>query len=79
MVVRGQDTNWFLAGDTSYTQSLMLARQVDGIAPDDDEARETLGRIRALAGEMPLVYLPSHDPEAARRLEEGELVPGTTP
>lgn len=39
-----------------------------GVSPDENVARETLGRIRALASERDLVYLPAHDPDAAGRL-----------
>jgi hypothetical protein len=33
-------------------------------------------RIRDYASERPLVYLPSHDPEAGQRLEAREPVGG---
>jgi N-acyl homoserine lactone hydrolase len=58
----------FLAGDTSYTQELMLAGAVDGVSPDPGKARETLGRIRRFTQEDRVVYLPAHDPQAAERL-----------
>jgi glyoxylase-like metal-dependent hydrolase (beta-lactamase superfamily II) len=58
----------FFAGDASYAQDLMLRGAVDGVAPDPEQAHETLVRIRRLAEEKPVVYLPAHDPEAADRL-----------
>jgi N-acyl homoserine lactone hydrolase len=64
----------FFAGDTSYTEALMVAQTIDGVAPDERAARETLHRIRELARERPLVYLPSHDPEAATRLDARQIV-----
>jgi N-acyl homoserine lactone hydrolase len=64
----------FFAGDTSYTEALMVAEAIDGVAPAEQAARETLHRIRALARERPLVYLPSHDPEAATRSDARQLV-----
>jgi len=60
--------SFFLAGDTSYNQGLLLAGKVDGVSPDENVSRQTMGRIVALATERPLVYLPSHDPDAAERL-----------
>jgi N-acyl homoserine lactone hydrolase len=72
VVVRTGEMTYFLAGDTSYTESLMLAGRVDGISPDDDAARETLRRIRLLAEQEPLVYLPAHDPDSADRLLNGQ-------
>jgi N-acyl homoserine lactone hydrolase len=64
----------FFAGDTSYTEALMVDQTIDGVAPDERAARETLHRIRELARERPLVYLPSHDPEAATRLDARQIV-----
>jgi N-acyl homoserine lactone hydrolase len=75
VAVEDGDTVVFLAGDASYTQALMLAGRADGVAPRRSPAVETLGRIRRLAAERPTVYLPSHDPDSARRLEVRETVP----
>jgi N-acyl homoserine lactone hydrolase len=62
------DGRLFFAGDTSYTEALMLAGAVDGVAPDPAQARETLERIGRFAREQRVVYLPAHDPGAAERL-----------
>ncbi len=59
-----------LAGDTSYTQDLLLAGKVDGVSPNEELARQTLRNIRELARQQPLVYLPSHDTESELRLEK---------
>lgn len=59
----------FFAGDTSYTERLLMEDALDGVAPDPKAARETMARIRELAAERPTVYLPAHDPEAGERLE----------
>jgi glyoxylase-like metal-dependent hydrolase (beta-lactamase superfamily II) len=59
----------FLAGDSSYTEPLMVRGVVDGVSPDDAEARQTLSRIRAFALRRHVVYLPSHDPGSVDRLE----------
>ncbi|MGO9902295.1 MAG: N-acyl homoserine lactonase family protein [Solirubrobacteraceae bacterium] len=64
----------FFAGDSSYTQTLMVEDAIDGVAPDEWAARETLRRIRELAREQPVVYLPTHDPDSADRLETRQLV-----
>jgi glyoxylase-like metal-dependent hydrolase (beta-lactamase superfamily II) len=63
-----EDRFLFFAGDASYTQGLMLAGAVDGVAPDPGKARETLDRIRRFTQDEQVVYLPAHDPEAADRL-----------
>jgi N-acyl homoserine lactone hydrolase len=78
VVVRTDEVTYFLAGDTSYTQALMVEDHVDGVAPDEVAARDTLCRIRALAKQEPLVYLPAHDPAAAERLlaKQTVVIPG---
>ena len=68
VVVEADDCTYLLAGDASYSEELMLAGVVDGVAADDAEARLTLDRIRALAAERRVVYLPSHDPGSVERL-----------
>jgi glyoxylase-like metal-dependent hydrolase (beta-lactamase superfamily II) len=75
VVVRDGGETTFIAGDASYTQALMLEGCVDGVAPDETAARETLTRIRQFVSQAPTVYLPSHDPEAARRLRERRVAP----
>lgn len=63
----------FFAGDTSYTEANLYDGVVDGVASlggGEDTAAETLARIRSLAEERRMVYLPSHDPDAGRRLKE---------
>ncbi len=68
VVLRDNGLTYFFAGDTSYTQQLMLDQQIDGVSLDPQSLRRTLQRIRRLAEQTPLVYLPSHDPESAKRL-----------
>jgi N-acyl homoserine lactone hydrolase len=72
------ETVVFLAGDASYTQSLMLEGRSDGVAPKPSQAVETLVRIQRLVAERPTVYLPSHDPQSAARLAAREPAPGST-
>ena len=60
-----------LAGDTSYTQGLLIDGKVDGVSPNEEISLDTMGRIIELARQQPLVYLPSHDPDSVTRLEGG--------
>ena len=64
----------FLAGDSSYTQELMLRGIVDGPSPEDAVAQLTHERIRTLAAQLPTVYLVAHDPETADRLAERRVI-----
>jgi glyoxylase-like metal-dependent hydrolase (beta-lactamase superfamily II) len=69
-----------LAGDTSYTQQLMLDEVLDGVAPNDQVYRQTSHRIHTYAQQMSTVYLPTHDPDSAQRLAARTTVafPNTT-
>lgn len=70
VVVSDEAQTVFLAGDASYTEALMLSLNIDGVAPDERAARQTLARIRQFVGQTPTIYLPSHDPAAAMRLRD---------
>ena len=74
VVLEEGEQSIFFAGDTSYTQALMVEGVVDGVSGDLEVARQSLQRIQAHARERPIVYLPSHDPESARRLEDRRTV-----
>jgi glyoxylase-like metal-dependent hydrolase (beta-lactamase superfamily II) len=74
VVVRDGDLAYFLAGDASYTQALMLSGTVDGIAPDAAVARRTFETIQQFARATPTVYLPTHDPESPARLAARQTV-----
>lgn len=74
VIVRDGDTQIMLAGDASYLQRTMLNGTIDGISPDEGVARATLADIRQLCGQRPTVYLPTHDPQAAQRLDERATV-----
>lgn len=69
VIVRTDGESYFLAGDTSYTQQLLLQRKVDGVSPRPRVAADTIARILEYARETKTVYLPSHDPECVQRLE----------
>ena len=75
VIVREGATALFLAGDTSYTEALMREGAIDGVAPHEALARATVQRIQRYAGDVPTVYLPSHDPEAEARLAARRIVP----
>lgn len=68
VAVLDNDATVLIAGDSSYTEDAMLRGVVDGVAPDDHDARETLARIAEYAATTPTIYLTSHDPETATRL-----------
>ncbi len=64
----------FFAGDASYTEDLLIADQADGVGPDPAAQHDTHHRILAYAAQQPTVYLPSHDPESAARLDSRQII-----
>jgi len=70
VIVRDGEEEILVAGDASYLESTMLRGAVDGVSPDEAEAAATLAAIRQLCAQHPTVYLPTHDPQSAERLEQ---------
>jgi N-acyl homoserine lactone hydrolase len=68
VAVHADDTIFFLAGDTSYNEELMLSGRVDGVSADERVSIATLDAIRQLAQSRPTIYLPTHDPNSGARL-----------
>ncbi len=58
-----------LAGDSTDSVEQLHALRADAVSPDTAVAIETMRNILAHAAQNPTVYLPSHDPESAARLE----------
>ena len=77
VIVKTDGVSFFLAGDTSYAQDLLLERQVDGVSQNVDVALRTIDTILRYAQAEPTVYLPSHDPQSAERLTNRQTVQPT--
>ena len=75
IIVEDGPANVFIAGDVSYTQQYLLDQVVDGVSPDPQQAAQTMATTLAYVQSQPTVYLPSHDPDSARRLHQREIVP----
>jgi N-acyl homoserine lactone hydrolase len=75
VIVQEDDNVVLFGGDSSYAQELMLRGVIDGVAPDEREARLTVERIQTFARSRRTVYLPAHDPGTGPRLERREAVP----
>jgi N-acyl homoserine lactone hydrolase len=63
-----------LAGDVTDTLEQLHAQRADAIGPDPEVHRATLARILEHCRTHPTVFLPSHDPDSARRLREASTV-----
>ena len=66
-----------LAGDATDSLEQLHARRPDAVGPDPAVHVATLDTILAHCAAHPTVYLPSHDPDSAKRLRDSTLV--TTP
>ncbi|MCL4299555.1 MAG: N-acyl homoserine lactonase family protein [Anaerolineae bacterium] len=77
VLVTTPDLTYFLAGDASYTQELMLRQQVDGVSNDRVTAQQTLEWVHCYCHTTSTVYLPSHDPDALDRLANRQVVAPT--
>lgn len=77
VIVTDGDREIFLAGDTSYTQGALVDEAVDGVSSmggGEDAALTSIRRVKQLAQEVELVYLPSHDPGSSERLESRAIL-----
>jgi glyoxylase-like metal-dependent hydrolase (beta-lactamase superfamily II) len=70
VILEDGDRTVFIAGDASYNEETMLNGAIDGVSGSEDQAAATLAAIWAFVEARPTVYLPAHDPDAARRLAE---------
>jgi N-acyl homoserine lactone hydrolase len=70
VILQTDETDSFFAGDTSYSEDLLLQQTVDGVAPDEAAARQSLANALSYVQQRPTIYLPSHDPEAGKRLAQ---------
>jgi glyoxylase-like metal-dependent hydrolase (beta-lactamase superfamily II) len=68
VIVKIEGVSYFLAGDTSYAEELLLERHPDGVSANTEIAVQTMDKILHYAEVEPTVYLPSHDPLSGERL-----------
>lgn len=75
IILRRGGFSYIFAGDAVYNQGQLLAGELAGAHMDARRAADSIGRLKAIAQNNPTVLLPTHDPDAARRLAENEIVP----
>lgn len=74
VIVKVDGISYFIAGDTSYSEGLLLERHPDGVSPNVEAAMATMDRILRYAQAEPTVYLPSHDPLSGDRLRHKQIL-----
>lgn len=76
VIVKIDGISYFLAGDTSYSEDLLVGKHPDGVSQNPEIAVQTMEKILRYAEIEPTIYLPSHDPLSRERfLEKRMLTP----
>ena len=75
VVIEQGDQVIFVAGDSAYTQDLLLHDVIDGVGPSPELEHDSHRRILELAARIPTIFLPSHDPDGEKRLQQRITVP----
>jgi N-acyl homoserine lactone hydrolase len=73
VIVDCGDVAIFLAGDATYSEAQLIGRWADGVSPRPEVQLQTLDTIKWFVQSRPTVYLPSHDPESAKRLQARQV------
>jgi N-acyl homoserine lactone hydrolase len=68
VIVKIDGISYFLAGDTSYSEDLLIGKRPDGVSQSAEIAVQTMDKILRYAEAEPTIYLPSHDPLSGDRL-----------
>jgi N-acyl homoserine lactone hydrolase len=75
IILRRGGFSYIFAGDAAYNQGQLLSGELAGAHMDARRAADSIGRLKSFAQNNPTVLLPTHDPGAAQRLAENEIVP----
>jgi glyoxylase-like metal-dependent hydrolase (beta-lactamase superfamily II) len=70
VLFKTDDFDILFAGDVSYNQEQLLQGDIPGINVDYKKTKRTYENITSYAQQKRLIFLPSHDRDAARRLNE---------
>jgi N-acyl homoserine lactone hydrolase len=74
VLVQEGDIFIMFAGDTSFDLAGLYSNTISGVTHSAKAERETRQQIRDFAKDHPLVYLPSHDSDSARRFHTREVI-----
>lgn len=68
VLMKTDEGHILFAGDVSYKHQQLLDNQFGGSNVDYVQSQKTYDRILSYAEKYPLIYLPSHDDDSAKRL-----------
>ena len=69
LIYQQEDQTFVFAGDMAYTDHALYNRTLDGVTEDLDLAALSMQQMSEFITAYDAVFLPSHDPESANRLE----------
>jgi len=65
----------FIGGDVTYNEAALITQDFQGPSDAPNQQPQTLAKVLEYTQQYPTVYLPSHDPEGAKRLANAQIVP----
>lgn len=74
VIVSDDHVDYMLAGDVAYSIDQLFNNQPSGIAADWAGGQQSFKHIKQYASERPLVFLPTHDHESAKRLTNATVL-----
>jgi N-acyl homoserine lactone hydrolase len=74
VLLRTDHEHILFAGDVSYKHQQLIDNQFAGSTVDFVQSKKTYEKIKLYAKKYPLIYLPSHDENSAKRLTDREVV-----
>ena len=72
VLLRTDECCVFFAADTCYSQQQLLEEKFPGNNACNKLAKSTYDKVKTFSKTHPVVFIPSHDPEAAQRLQQLE-------
>lgn len=74
IILKTDDCDIIFAGDTSYDQEQLLRGELAGANIDFDKTKQTYSNLLGYAANKKTIYLPSHDPNAGKRLSDRKFL-----
>ena len=74
VLIKGDKCSIFFAADICYTQQQLLKNRFPGNNTSNKVAQSTYDKVKAFAKNNPLVFIPSHDADAVKRLKNLEIL-----
>jgi N-acyl homoserine lactone hydrolase len=74
IIIKTDECNIFFAADICYSQQQLLTNKFAGNNTSNKPAQETYNKVKAFAKNNRVVFIPSHDADAAEKLKKLEVM-----